>query len=132
RQGCDRFVRPLRSEVLWIATRGRLLDVGRHHATVEKADAIFGSIWNEFLEKVVASPFAPRGVVRDHRLAASARALTLLGDDAIGAQQVHVGGSGPRQRCELAEPPQGLDLVRGNPNRVRPVQRYEIYRQRVG
>src|SRR6266545_1492476 len=82
RQGCDRFVRPLRAEVLWIATSWRLLEVGRHHATVEKAHAIFGSIWNEFLEKVVASPLAPRGVVRDHRLSATPRALALLGNDA--------------------------------------------------
>src|SRR6266566_3561624 len=35
RQGCDRLVRPVRPEVLWVATRWRLLQVGRHHATVE-------------------------------------------------------------------------------------------------
>ena len=50
RQGCDRFVRPLRAEVLWIATSWRLLEVGRHHATVQEAHAIFGSIWDEFLK----------------------------------------------------------------------------------
>src|SRR5437868_1668982 len=55
RQGCDRLVRPFRPEVLWVTTRWRLLQVGGHHAIIEDAHAIFGSIWNEFLEKVVAS-----------------------------------------------------------------------------
>src|SRR5947209_3991115 len=60
RQGGDQLMRPLRSEVFQVCTRWRLLRVGRHHATVEDAHAVFGSVGNELLKEVVTSPLSPR------------------------------------------------------------------------
>src|SRR6202140_5951912 len=97
-KGCDQLMRPLRSEVFQVCTRWRLLRVGRHHATVEDAHAVYGSIGNELLKEVVASPLAPRGVGGNDRLPAAPRSPTLLGDNAIGLQQIYVVGSEPRPR----------------------------------
>src|SRR3989442_9016542 len=63
RQCGDRLVRPLRPQVFWAATRRPLLDVGPNHPAVVEAQTVFRPIWDEFLVKVVKSPFAPRGGV---------------------------------------------------------------------
>src|SRR5260370_33564584 len=111
---------PLRSKVFQICTRWRLLRVGRHHATVEDAHAVFGSFGNELLKEVVASPLAPRGVGRNDRLPAAPRSPTLLGDHSIGLQQMHVVWSEHRPRRELTKAAHRLHLVSRVPHRVWP------------